>query len=465
MKNIIKNFRKKGKGYNYLPLILFLSVALWVVLANLELLRESWSNGIAGALAFLTLTFVLSFLLFYLVIGIVILMDNFQLFEENSFINRVTNMVAGVFFLSALVFTYFNVEGEWSERLSNVVYYTGLYGLIGFLFLGLPIIWVVRSNEWMFGGLSDLGEARRVQNIPTSSIQTGAVGSQVEIKGKFVDFSFQGRVAPLSESYCRFFCLKIMALKFNKVVGDFTTLSEEVLFSEEFLFISDGQDGLAAVDVNCIEDWPEEGLKRKLRKFGKNSTSLVPKSLVEFLVNHREQIKAFNLIRACLLQPDVPESRNDSFQKETNSAKDMHFQFEEFIPSSFRDVYMKGFAHSGLDLMNRMIRNGWPDTGKYALLESKSEDLGNNLSEPTHKNEKGRQEFINEIRKRVKLAFLKDERNPVMVEFLPEQEVVKHFLWSARLQFVGAILILIVVSYLVFYQFDVFTVFRYIINK
>ena len=55
----------------------------------------------------------------------------------------------------------------------------------GDLIMGAAI-GAVMGVVWFFKGFKELKTKRTIQNIPTSKIETGAVGTNVEIKGNIV---------------------------------------------------------------------------------------------------------------------------------------------------------------------------------------------------------------------------------------------------------------------------------------
>jgi len=78
--------------------------------------------------------------------------------------------------------------------------YELVLSFVGVVFIGAGISW------W---GLSDLKNKRYVQDIATSKIATGAVGSFVEIKGKILYEPDKLVTAPLCEVQCVFYHLEI----------------------------------------------------------------------------------------------------------------------------------------------------------------------------------------------------------------------------------------------------------------
>jgi len=133
----------------------------------------------------------------------------------------------GFFVLSLGLLAFTQVEkvlrNEPFQKWFNIVLWMGLGVSI---YLGTCLYRDYRLNEWMLvsvtmiTGLSlGMGTAyvsllllkfkRRMENIPTSKIATGAVGSNVEIVGKISDGSRPPFRAPVSKTSCSFYFVKI----------------------------------------------------------------------------------------------------------------------------------------------------------------------------------------------------------------------------------------------------------------
>ncbi|MGV7222690.1 MAG: hypothetical protein ACQ9MH_14325 [Nitrospinales bacterium] len=62
--------------------------------------------------------------------------------------------------------------------------------VVGFMYLvfGIPTLIFLKSKRKGAGGIADMHGRRITEDIPTSTIHTGAVGSYVEVKGKLIAF-------------------------------------------------------------------------------------------------------------------------------------------------------------------------------------------------------------------------------------------------------------------------------------
>jgi hypothetical protein len=94
------------------------------------------------------------------------------------------------------VFTFFgaNYPDDIVEVLFMLVLVNGCIIVAPlYLVFGIPTLIFLKSSRKGIAGMDDIKGRRVTQDIPTSSINTGAMGSYVEIKGKLVAFKRQLR--------------------------------------------------------------------------------------------------------------------------------------------------------------------------------------------------------------------------------------------------------------------------------
>ena len=67
----------------------------------------------------------------------------------------------------------------------------------------------VMGVVWFFRGFKELKIKRTIENIPTSKINTGAVGTDVEIKGNIIAEKDRFATAPISGQQCAIYHIEI----------------------------------------------------------------------------------------------------------------------------------------------------------------------------------------------------------------------------------------------------------------
>ncbi len=179
---------------------------------------------------------------------------------------------------------------------------------------------------WFLSGFRQLKSSRTIQNIPTSRIATGAVGANVEIKGKILRPNGQLLSGPISGRSCSFFSIEIQKLVRTKNSRRWVRVDQ--FYSDEHFFVDDGSGALAQVFVKgaVIQ---RKGANDTFRSRSSNFGSM-PQGLRAAL----QRQSRFNLNPASWF-----------FSRE--------YRFIEWRFEPQETVYVLGYADSGLKIRNR----------------------------------------------------------------------------------------------------------------
>ncbi len=180
---------------------------------------------------------------------------------------------------------------------------------------------------WFFQGFRDLKARRVMENIPTSKIMTGAVGSDVEIKGKVVCEPEKLVTAPISKSPCAFYSIEIQELRRRKNSTYWHTIDQ--YFSDDGFYVDDDSGATALVFVDKAKITRKGGNNSYRTK--SNNFPQMPTTLSESLTLYKNQIRRFKL-------------------KETSWLFSKEYKFIEWCFFAGETVYVLGYAESGLKL-------------------------------------------------------------------------------------------------------------------
>lgn len=223
------------------------------------------------------------------------------------------------------------------EHLSGNDWETIILSLVG-LSLGLFLF---------YEGFRDLKIKRAIQNTPTSRINTGAVGTNVEVKGRVIADKEKIVRAPISGRPCALYNIEIQKWKRERNMsssgrphrsllsfgsdrrgwerGRWVTLGS--FFSNEGFYIEDdsGANAMVLVDGAIVN---RTGATQDYECSSNQFTSMLP-ALRDALEKNRNKIRFFKL-------------------KDTSWLFSQHYRFREWCFTPGEEVYVLGFAESGL---------------------------------------------------------------------------------------------------------------------
>ena len=304
-------------------------------------------------------------------------------------------------------------------------------------------IGAVMGVVWFFKGFKELKVKRTIQNIPTSKINTGAVGTDVEIKGNIIAEKDKLVSAPISGKQCALYHIEIQQERRRKNSTYWQTIDQ--FYSSEGFYVDDQSGATALVMVKGA------AVKRKGKTqdyiIKSSSFDEMPGLLRETLTSNSSKLKKFKL-------------------KKTSWLFSGKYRFEEWCFMPNEEVYVLGHAESGLRLQkikkpkmkyflkakkalqkNKKLaarfdanRDGKLDPNE---LERGAKILAQRLSDKYSK------EKLEELIPKTKLIFKKKKPHPFIISNRSEGELVKHMgTWSTLKIFGGPVLAVACAFYL-----------------
>ncbi|MFQ5443191.1 MAG: hypothetical protein ACE5EK_01120, partial [Nitrospinales bacterium] len=196
----------------------------------------------------------------------------------------------------------------------------GIYAFIG-AGLGLYLI---------YSGFQELKSKRIIQDIPTSSIATGAVGANVEVKGNIPLDTKKLFNAPLSGKQCAFYTVTIQSLHHTKNGETWRTIDK---FYSDRGFLLEDDSGASAMVLVEGAIYNRKGAVRQLRVDSSHGADLPPR-LYQAILDHESDLKTFKLNKTSLF-----------------SSNEYRFLEWCFIPGE--PIYVLGYADSGFKTPKR----------------------------------------------------------------------------------------------------------------
>jgi len=181
---------------------------------------------------------------------------------------------------------------------------------------------------WFFKGFKDLQNKRKIENIPTSQIATGAVGSDVEIKGQLIVHNDSLLTAPVSNKKCAFYILNISKLESGGNSQKWKAI--DTVYSDDGFFLEDGSGANAMVQPKGAKILHKKG-NHSGYQVNKHNWQRLPSSLKQALDRDQGQIKNFRF-------------------EESYFSKGQVYSFSEQRFEPGEKLYVLGFAESGLHL-------------------------------------------------------------------------------------------------------------------
>ena len=301
----------------------------------------------------------------------------------------------------------------------------------------------VMGVVWFFKGFKELKIKRTIENIPTSKINTGSVGTDVEIKGSIFVEKDRVVTAPISGRPCAIYHIEIQVERRRK--NNTYWASIDRFYSHEGFYVDD-QSGATALVMPEGARINREG---KTDNYYFNSSGLdeVPDKLKKALTINQHKLKKFK------------------FKKSSWLFSEKYRLLEWcFMPND--EIYVLGHAGSGLRLekikkpklkyflkAKKAIQENEKLKARYDAnrdgtldhdeLERGASILAQRLSDKYSK------EKLKELIPKTKLIFKKKKPHPFVISNRSEGELVNHMgTWSTLKIWGGPILTLACVSYL-----------------
>jgi len=296
---------------------------------------------------------------------------------------------------------------------------------------------------WFVKGFQELKIKRTIQNIPTSKINTGAVGTNVEIKGKIIVEREKLVTAPISGRQCALYHLEIQQERRRKNSTYWQTIDQ--FYSHEGFYIDD-QSGATALVLVGGAKIKREGQTNNIY-INSNNFDEIPVTLRKALTENQKKIKRFKL-------------------KKTSWLFSSKYRVLEWRFKPNEEVYVLGHAESGLRLQKikkprlkyflkarKAIQKDKKLKARYDAnrdgtldhneLERGAQMLAQRLSDKYSK------EKLEELIPKTKLIFKKKKPHPFIISNRPEGELVKHMgRWSVVKIWGGPVLTMACVFYL-----------------
>ncbi|MDH3256746.1 MAG: hypothetical protein OEM27_03945 [Nitrospinota bacterium] len=301
----------------------------------------------------------------------------------------------------------------------------------------------VMGVVWFFKGFKELKIKRTIQNIPTSKINTGAVGTDVEIKGNIIAEKEKLVTAPISGQACAIYHIEIQVERRRKDNTYWVTIDR--FYSHEGFYVDD-QSGATAL---VLAEGARVNRKGKTDDYYFSSSELdeMTDLLRKSLTTNQHKLKKFKFKKTSWLF------------SEKYRLREWHF-----LPNE--EVYILGHAESGLRFnkikkpklkyflkAKKTIQESKELEARYDTnrdgtldhneLERGAQILAQRLSD-TYSKEK-----LEELIPKTKLIFKKKKPHPFIISNRPEGELVQHLgTWSTLKIWGGPVLTLACVWYL-----------------
>jgi hypothetical protein len=313
------------------------------------------------------------------------------------------------------------------------------------------IIYPVMGFFWglylYYTGFKDLKSKRTIQDIPTSKISTGAIGTNVEIKGEILIEDENLLIGPISNKPCAFYSLEIQKLVKTKDSSHWKTVDS--FFSDKGFYVDDNSGAIALVIVEGAT------IKRKgpgdKFQMSSNNFDEMPANLRKELDLHANDLKTFKA-------------------KDTSWLFSRQYRFLEWRFTQGEQIYILGFAKSGLRLPKKeklklkyymkakklveskpKLKNRF-DANKDGVLSPAELEWGaKNIGKILQK--KYTPKKVEEIIPKTKMIFKKKSSSPFIISNMQERELISSMGWTATAKIWGGPIITVVSGAILAIQF------------
>lgn len=296
---------------------------------------------------------------------------------------------------------------------------------------------------WFFNGFKELKIKRTIQNIPTSKINTGAVGTDVEIKGNIIAEKERTVTAPISGQRCAIYHIEIQVERRRK--NSTYWVSIDRFYSHEGFYVDDQSGATALVLVEGAR------INRKGKTsncyFSSSDLDEIPDPLRKSLTINQHKLKKFKF-------------------KKTSWLFSEKYRLLEWCFMPNEEIYVLGHAESGLrfekikkpklkyflkakkaiqedEKLKARYDANCDGTLDHGELEQGAQILTQRLSDKYSK------EKLEELIPKTKLIFKKKKPHPFVISNRSEGELVKHMgTWSVVKIWGGPVLTVTCVWYI-----------------
>lgn len=280
-------------------------------------------------------------------------------------------------------------------------------------------------------GFRDLKFKRIIQNIPTSKINTGAVGTNVEIKAHIISEKDKRVNSPISGVPCVFYSIEIQKLKRSKNSNYWKTIDK--FYSHKGFYVDDNSGANALVLVNGAKI-THKG-QQKIFRMRSNNFDEMPPNLRAALTRNKDKLKRFRL-------------------KGTSWLFSSEYRFQEWYFREGEEVYILGFAESGIKApqRNKLKFKTFLKAKKMiqadAKLQKKFDTDQDGFLNPEEL-ERGAKKIaeqleskysvkkVAELSLKTKMIFKKKKPYPFYITNMKEKELVKSIGWKSSLKIWG----------------------------
>ncbi len=286
-------------------------------------------------------------------------------------------------------------------------------------------------------GFRELKVKRTIQNTPTCKINTGAIGTNVEVKGFILVEKEKLVTAPISRKQCALYNLEIQKYRRNQYSPD-DWYTIDSFFSDEGFYLDDDSGATALVMVDGAKI-SRKGKTEELQ-VRSNQFDNLPPSLDTALRANKKKLKKFKL-------------KNSGWGILSKKSRFLEWRFE---PDEY--IYVLGFAESGLKMQKvkkpklkyflqakKMIQKNaklrkWFDANQdgkldYNELERGAQIVAEKLSA------KYSQKKLEELIPKTKMIFRKKKPYPFIISNRKEEDLIKYMsLWSVPMIWGGTVL-------------------------
>jgi len=294
-----------------------------------------------------------------------------------------------------------------------------------------PVIGIFGGLYLFYTGYRDLKSKRTIQDIPTSKISTGAIGTNVEIKGEILVEDEQLISGPISNKPCAFYSLEIQKLVKTKNSSHWKTIDS--FFSDKGFYVDDKSGALALVVV--------KGARIKINgstdKFQMSSNNFdeMPINLRKELDLHAKELKTFK-----------SEDTSWLFSKQ--------YRFLEWRFSQGEQIYILGYAESGLKvpkkdkLKLKFYMKGKKIVEKDKKLKDRFDTDKDGILSPTEL-EWGAKKIgkiiqtkyspkkVKEFMPKTKMIFKNKSSSPYIISNMREKDLISNIGWIATAKIWG----------------------------